>query len=90
MAAPASPSRDAILVIQCQAGDPAAWEQLFSRLRQRAEVVLGKAFAGRPISHSERDEIFAEVLASLFMKKRSARDAAWPHPIIRSPNAYVL
>ena len=70
MPAPVSPLPDPILVAQCQGGNPAAWEQLRSRLLERASIVLRRPLAGRPVKKAAREERTADVLGALFLRKR--------------------
>ncbi len=61
---------DQILVTQCQAGDPATWEQLLARLRERGQHVLPKALSKDAIDKALRDELIEDTLTNLFLNQQ--------------------
>jgi len=60
------PGADRLLVSQCQAGNPAAWEQLHARLRERGHDVLPKRLKQDAL---KMDELIQDTLTGLFREK---------------------
>src|SRR5207245_11080366 len=66
---------DHLLVSQCQAGNQAAWEQLYARLQERGEHLLPKALSQGAVNKALIEELIEETLTELFLKKSVL--AAW-------------
>jgi nitric oxide reductase activation protein len=60
---------DQLLVTQCRARDPAAWEQLYARWRERGQTVLPKALSKDAVNKALMDELIEDTLTNLFLNE---------------------
>ncbi|HLJ92191.1 MAG TPA: hypothetical protein VKU02_03265 [Gemmataceae bacterium] len=60
------PTADRLLVRQCQAGDPQAWEELEARVRERGQEILPKALGEAAGDKALMEEMIVDTLEALF------------------------